>query len=255
MAEKRMLTPKIIESDAFLDMPLSAQALYLHFNMAADDDGFVNNPKKIQRMIGATDDDFKLLIAKRFVIIFDSGIIVIKHWRLHNYIRSDRYHPTEYTDEMDALNVKENQVYTLKNQDEKTFGMTFCLPNDNHPRTESSVVKSRVEKSREEKDIMSGLEEKNSIPYDEIVSYLNQKTGKSFRSGNANTRKHIHARFAEGYTFDDFKKVIDLKAEQWRDDSKMSQFLRPETLFCGKFEGYLNQAPKQIERNPKGRQS
>ena len=80
MAEKRMFTQKIIDSDAFLDMPLSTQALYFHLNMRADDDGFVNNPKRIQRTIGASDDDLKLLVVKRFVIGFDNGVIVIKHW-------------------------------------------------------------------------------------------------------------------------------------------------------------------------------
>ena len=79
MAEKRMFTKKIVDSDAFLDMPLSTQALYFHLNMQADDDGFVNNPKKIQRVIGASADDLKLLIAKRFVLGFESGIIVVKH--------------------------------------------------------------------------------------------------------------------------------------------------------------------------------
>ena len=88
MAERRMFAKTIIDSDAFLDMPLSSQALYFHLNMRADDDGFVNSPKKIQRLIGCTDDDFKLLIAKSFIIPFESGVVVIKHWRINNYIRS-----------------------------------------------------------------------------------------------------------------------------------------------------------------------
>ena len=112
MAERRMFTMKIVDSDAFLDMPLSAQALYFHLNMRADDDGFVNNPKKIQRMIGANDDDLKVLIAKRFVLAFESGIVVIKHWRMHNLLRKDRYHPTQYQDEIGQLNLKDNGAYT-----------------------------------------------------------------------------------------------------------------------------------------------
>ena len=90
MAERRMFAKTIIDSDAFLDMPLSAQALYFHLSMRADDDGFINNPKKIQRMVGASDDDCKLLLMKRFIIVFESGVVVIKHWRIHNYIRNDR---------------------------------------------------------------------------------------------------------------------------------------------------------------------
>ena len=112
MAERRMFTKKIVDSDAFLDMPLTAQALYFHLNMRADDDGFVNNPKKIQRMIGSSDDDLKLLYAKRFILAFDSGVIVIKHWRMHNIIRKDRYHATEYQEEMQSLAIKENGSYT-----------------------------------------------------------------------------------------------------------------------------------------------
>ena len=109
-----MFSKKIIDSDAFLDMPLSAQALYFHLNMRADDDGFINNPKRIQRITGASDDDFKLLLAKRFVIFFDSGVIVIKHWWMHNTLKSDRYKPTQYQEERASLCLKENKSYTEK---------------------------------------------------------------------------------------------------------------------------------------------
>ena len=113
MAERRMFAKTIIDSDAFLDMPLSAQALYFHLAMRADDEGFINNPKKIKRMIGASDDDLKLLVAKRFVIPFESGVVVIKHWRIHNYIRSDRLTKTVYKEEREQLEVKENGAYTI----------------------------------------------------------------------------------------------------------------------------------------------
>ena len=106
-----MFTQKIIDSDAFLDMPLSTQALYFHLNMRADDDGFINNPKKIQRMVGASDDDLKLLIAKNFIIPFESGVIVIKHWRINNYLQKDRYNPTKYGDEKATLSLDENGAY------------------------------------------------------------------------------------------------------------------------------------------------
>ena len=112
MAERRMFSKQIIDSDAFLDMPSSTQSLYFHLNMRADDDGFVNNPKKIQRMIGGSDDDLKLLLAKRFILAFESGIIVIKHWRLNNYIRKDRYTQTLYQEELARLDIKENGSYT-----------------------------------------------------------------------------------------------------------------------------------------------
>ena len=112
MAEKRMFSKTIIDSDAFLDMPLSTQALYFHLSMRADDDGFVNNPKKIQRMVGACDDDCKLLLVKRFILAFENGVIVIKHWRLHNTLRKDRYKPTLYQDELSTLRLKDDGAYT-----------------------------------------------------------------------------------------------------------------------------------------------
>ena len=103
LAERRMFAKTIIDSDAFIDMPLSTQALYFHLSMRADDDGFINNPRKIQRMIGASDDDIKVLISKKFIIPFESGIVVIKHWKIHNYIRGDRKKSTVYPDEMAML--------------------------------------------------------------------------------------------------------------------------------------------------------
>lgn len=108
-----MFTKKITESDAFLDMPSSTQMLYFHLAMNADDDGFVNNPKKIQKMCGASADDYKLLIAKKFVIIFETGVMVIKHWKMHNYIPIDRYKPTDYIEEKAKLGLKSNKAYTL----------------------------------------------------------------------------------------------------------------------------------------------
>ena len=113
MAERRMFAKTIIDSDAFLDMPASTQLLYFHLSMRADDDGFINNPKKVQRMVGCSDDDLKLLIVKNFIIPFESGVVVIKHWRIHNYIQGDRYKPTVYQEEKAKLQVKGNKAYTL----------------------------------------------------------------------------------------------------------------------------------------------
>lgn len=113
MAERRMFAKTIIDSDAFLDMPLSTQAMYFHLSMRADDDGFVNNPKKILRMVGGGQDDLKLLIAKQFIIPFDTGIVVIKHWKIHNYIQRDRYKETVYKDEKSMLTTKPNKEYSV----------------------------------------------------------------------------------------------------------------------------------------------
>jgi hypothetical protein len=113
MAERRMFAKTIIDSDAFLDMPLSSQSLYFHLSMRADDDGFINNAKKIQRMLGCADDDLKILLAKNFIIPFETGVCVIKHWKIHNLIQKDRYKATVYEDEKNKLSIKNNNVYTM----------------------------------------------------------------------------------------------------------------------------------------------
>ena len=135
MAERRMFAKTIIDSDMFLDMPLSTQSLYFHLSMRADDDGFINNPKKIQRMIGASDDDLKVLIMKRFILPFDSGVVVIKHWRMHNYIRNDRYKETVYQEEKSQLLLKENGSYTELS--------TIGIPDDNQVETQVRLGKDR----------------------------------------------------------------------------------------------------------------
>lgn len=117
MANKRMFTMKIVDSDAFLDMPLSAQCLYFHLNMRADDDGFVGNPKRVMKIVNASEDDLKLLIMKKFVLTFDGGVIVIKHWRMHNTLSQNRYHETQYLDEKSLLKIKKNGSYSLEKGD------------------------------------------------------------------------------------------------------------------------------------------
>lgn len=106
-----MFAKTIVLSDAFLDMPLTARCLYFTLGMLADDDGFVNSPKSIIRQCGASEDDLRILIAKKFVIAFENGVIVIKHWRLNNYLRSDRYKPTVYADEKQRITVDVSGIY------------------------------------------------------------------------------------------------------------------------------------------------
>lgn len=117
MAERRMFAKCIVESDSFLDMPLTTQALYLHLGMNADDDGFVGSPKRIVRECGANEDDLKLLLAKRFILGFENGIVVIKHWKINNYIAKDRYKETAYKEQKALLQVKDNNSYTECIQD------------------------------------------------------------------------------------------------------------------------------------------
>ena len=170
-----MFTKKITESDAFLDMPSSTQMLYFHFSMNADDDGFVNNPKKIQKMCGASDDDFKLLIAKSFIILFDSGIIVIKHWKMHNYIQADRYRPTDYVEEKSMLGIKSNKAYTL----DVSKMDTECIQNGYIGK--DSIGKVSIDKNSIDKDSkgesVRGEKAKRFYPptIDEVKQYCEER--------------------------------------------------------------------------------
>lgn len=128
MAEKRMFSMKICDSDAFLDMPLSTQCLYFHLNMRADDDGFVGNPRRIQKLVGTSEDDLKLLIMKKFLLIFENGVIVIKHWKMHNTIQNDRRKETSYQDELMQLTVKKDKSYTFA-KSEEIESETICIQN------------------------------------------------------------------------------------------------------------------------------
>lgn len=145
MAQRRLFSPDIVESDAFLDMPVSTQALYFHLGMHADDDGFVN-PKRVMRMIGAPDDDLKILLGKRFVLTFESGVIVIKHWRIHNSIRKDRYNETKYLEEKKTLILKENGSYT---EDGNQLA-TKRQPVGKKVATQVKVSKGKVSKGKED---------------------------------------------------------------------------------------------------------
>ena len=139
MAERRMFAKTIIDSDAFLEMPLSAQALYFHLSMRADDEGFVGNPKRIRGMIGASEDDLKLLLVKRFLLAFDSGVVVIKHWKIHNYIQSDRAKPTTYIEEKNTLCLDGKKAYTEKVNSE-------CIQNVSNLYPQVSIGKDSIGK-------------------------------------------------------------------------------------------------------------
>lgn len=130
-----MFNYDVIDTDAFLGMPLSTQALYFHLNMRADDDGFISNPKRVQKYIGASEDDLKLLIAKRFVITFEDGVLVIKHWRMHNTIQRDRYHPTNYQEDLAMLGLKRNKAYTLNGDKMETKCLQDVPANGNKMET------------------------------------------------------------------------------------------------------------------------
>ena len=225
MAERRMFAKTIIDSDAFLDMPVTARLLYYDLAMRADDDGFVNSPKKIMRMVGAAQDDLSVLISKKFIIPFESGVVVIKHWRIHNYIRNDRYKPTTYQKEKALLVEENNKAYHLVDQVD-----TNGIPKVSDRETQDRLGKDRIDNT------MSDLAD-----IERIIKYLNASVGSHYSAKSKANIRHIRARFAEGFNPYDFKRVIDTKVDEWKDRPEMRKYLRPETLFGTKFESYLNQ--------------
>lgn len=146
MAQKRMFNKAITNDDNFLEMPISSQVLYFHLSMNADDDGFVNNWKSIMRMTGTKEDDLKVLITKQYIIPFDSGVIVIKHWRLNNYLQKDRIIPTQYQEELKQLELDNNNVYKM---------YTECI----HSIEENSVDKNSIEECSTEETLFDYLQE------------------------------------------------------------------------------------------------
>lgn len=192
MAERRMFAKTIIDSDAFLDMPHSTQLLYFHLSMRADDDGFINNPKNIMRMIGCKDDDIAVLVTKKFIIPFESGVVVIKHWKIHNYIAKDRYKETKYKDEKALLEVDENNSYTTciqpvdKMETQVRLGKDSIGKDniDNIPASEdesstASAKANRKHKYGEYKNVLLKDEELQSLKdtygnWEQLINYLDE---------------------------------------------------------------------------------
>ncbi len=234
MAERRMFAKTIIDSDAFLDMPLSSHALYFHLSMRADDDGFINNPKKIQRMIGASDDDLKLLIAKNFIIPFESGIVVIKHWRIHNYIRNDRYKSTVYEEEKSMLDTKDNNAYTLR----PTSGIPVGIPSGIPKCSQSGYqmeTQVRLGKDSIDKDNNIGAKSAQPIPVEGEISPEYQETGQDTTQDSPKGRKRLNLSVPElkslfqAYTNDPV--VIDLLLE-WCDIRKVKGGVNTKTAIA-----------------------
>lgn len=267
MAQRRMFSKKITDTDRFLDMPLSTQALYFHLCLSADDDGFVDSTKKVMRMVGASDDDLKVLLTKQFIIGFKIGIVVIKDWRTHNYIRKDTYQKTRYVAELKQLTIDENGCYQLATPSREIGTSQSKQLNDGisgirqHHVDEPSTsrqhgVHEPSHQVRLGKDRLGKVSNKDRSPaetehdYSGLIKYLNSKSGKHYRNTETN-RKMIRARLQEGFSESDIKQVIDNVVLAWVDDPKMQQYIRPQTIFrASKFEGYLNAPPYPPNREP-----
>ena len=141
MANKRMFSIDVTETDTFLEMPLTAQALYFHLAMRGDDDGFVSNPRSIMRVTGCNENDLKTLAESGYIITFRSGVIVISDWKVNNYLRGDRYKPTTFQNELSMLTETANKRYVLESDSQRS---TVGIPNSNQMETQYSIEKNRV---------------------------------------------------------------------------------------------------------------
>ena len=161
MANRRMFSLDVVDTDIFLDLPISSQALYFHLGMRADDDGFVSSPKRVTAMIGANQDDLKLLIVKGFVIALEGGVVVIRHWKQNNYIQSDRHKDTVYQNQMAALTVN-NGIYEVD---------TKCIQTVSKMDTQASIDKNSKDKGSKGKDSMKPPKRKETyFPNDESLN-------------------------------------------------------------------------------------
>lgn len=233
MAEKRMFAKTIIDSDAFLDMPQSSQLLYFHLSMRADDDGFINNPKSITRNVKCNEDDLKILAAKKFIIPFESGVVVIKHWKIHNYIAKDRYKETKYKQEKSMLSLDENNSYT----EEKILSTECIQPVD------KLNTQIRIDKNSKEKNNSASKDELNDI-IDEIWKIYPNKKGK------ADAIKKI-PKILKSISKDELIKSIERYKKdveyQRNNGFKTLNYANGSTFFNGRYMDYLEDSEGKEE--------
>ena len=179
MAERRMFTKKVSDSDAFIEMPSTSQALYFHLNQGADDDGFNNQIQNAMFKAHASTDDLKILMMKNFIIRFESGVIVIKHWRMHNTLRKDRYTPTNFQEELSQLGLKENGAYTLGCQT-----VAKRLPQDSKGKESIDKDSIKKEKSQKKKFEPPTLEQVTEYAKEKEREDLAQQFYEYFTEGN-----------------------------------------------------------------------
>ena len=197
-----MFAKTIVDSDAFIDMPVTSRLLYYDLGMRADDDGFVNSPKKIMRMIGASEDDMRILINRKFIIPFDNGVVVIKHWRIHNYIRKDTYTETPYTDQKALLEVDENKAYKIR--DSRTCDSPVDDPSTQVRIGKDSIGKDNISVSKDtdcRTEVLRVTEEWNTLTAYGIPSI-------SKMSPDSERYKMLRKRISD-YGVDEVLKAID----------------------------------------------
>lgn len=182
MAQRRMFSQKVVETDKFLDMALTAQTLYFHLGMNADDDGFVGNPKSIKRMIGASDDDLKALVEKDYVIVFDDGVVAIKDWLVSNYVKKDRYNGTIYSEDRKLLAIDRNKRYQIAAQMEPN-----CLQDGTNLEPERNQSGSKESSNNQVKNSQS-VEGQGIQPMEPEWNQSGTKTDPQVRLGKSKDR-------------------------------------------------------------------
>ncbi len=256
MAQKRMFDRNITTNDDFLELSAQAQCIYFYIGIVADDDGLTKNYKSYMKLIGATDKDLQSLIDKSFIYKFDSDVIAIRHWKINNTIRNDRYRPTMFQNEFSKLAIADNNEYILLE--------TNGIPDGNQMDTQNSIDKnskdkisidenSLEKKSKEKNNIVEKREDitilsSNDIVVKDVIDYLNNKINSSYNWENKKIKELVNNWIEKGYKKLDFQIVIDKKFDEWK-DTKMVVHLNPYTLFGDKFENYYNQPVKKKTLN------
>lgn len=217
MPQKRMFSLAVVDTDAFLDMPVSAQALYFHLGMHSDDDGFISNPKRISRAVGCNNDDIKILIQKGFIIPFESGVVVIRDWKINNTLRNDRYKPTLYTNELGRLKLDASGRYIFTGIQNGNQMATEWIPNGNQMEPQHNVTKINVDKrsvdiggetAENPPPAPASYGKKKFVPptLDEVAAYCNE------RHNGINPSAFIDYYEARGWKYGTGKPMVNWKA-------------------------------------------
>lgn len=279
MAERRMFAKTIVLSDAFLDMPMSSRCLYFTLGMLADDDGFINNPRSIMRQAGCSEDDLKLLLAKRFLLAFDSGVIVIKHWRINNYLRSDRYTETKYLEEKGQLYTEDNGAYKERiNGAGIPIGIPSCndgaigIPSGIPNMGIHSIGKDSIEENRVDNNICANQGAKTeSAPSEDHHNSIDDVVNKHIRMLRAEeypdhfnefwsayprkkdkgmAYKAYMARIRSGYKPEDIIAAAKAYAAECRRNHTATDYIKHPKTFVGPSEPFVEYIPKHDNTEP-----
>ena len=239
MAERRMFAKTIVDSDMFIDMPMSARLLYYDLAMRADDDGFVNSPKKIMRFVGASMDDMNVLIAKQFIIPFESGVVVIKHWKIHNYIQKDRYKATSYQAEKESLTLKNGTYYTddlpdISNLDTECIQDVYSLDTqvrlgkDRLGKVRLELGKDRARDRDRERQELESAHAPENLPLEIAENKNNKNNENDFNnSDNKKPTRHKYGTYKNVFlTDEDMEKLKSEFPDDWQNRiERLSEYI------------------------------